>query len=162
MTELTSATSDPLQALLDERDLRELLARYADAVDALDDDALAGVFAPDVRADLLGTTLEGRDAVVTHVITSLSAFSATNHLVGNERIRVDGDTATMRAAVHAFHRHARTGAVWDVFGRYEVGVERHPDGWAITRFTLHGIDGEPRSSRTDRLYRGHPERRART
>lgn len=56
--------ADPdLRVLRNERDVGELLARYADAVDALDAESLGALFDEDARADLLGASITraGRD-----------------------------------------------------------------------------------------------------
>ena len=88
----------------------ELLSRYFAAVDdkRLDAETVAATFTPDgrvVRPD--GTTLVGRDTILTGQNESFARFRVTHHMITDmitdhvaER---DGDTVRVRANMQAMH-----------------------------------------------------------
>lgn len=92
-------------------------------------------------ADAEGYGQQGLDAIVAQTVRYLSGCAATQHLVGNHRIQVDGDTATSTSYVRAFHRAAGTAALqrlapgdfWDFLGEYHDTWRRTPVGWRLCR-----------------------------
>lgn len=123
-----------LATLLDERAIVAVATRYCRALDTKDWPQLTAVFLSDATADLASPTrLVGLEAIVTRIRTALEHLDASQHLVGNHEVSVDGDSATHRCYVQAQHvlRAATGGHNYLVGGRYEDELVRTPDGWRI-------------------------------
>ncbi len=81
-----------LERLLAHDEIRQLVSRYAVAVDSRDLDTLVSLFVPDVR---VGRDAQGRDALRASLRVSLSAVGVTILQVGTQVIDlVDRDHAT--------------------------------------------------------------------
>ncbi|MEU8138068.1 nuclear transport factor 2 family protein [Streptodolium elevatio] len=102
-------------------------------------DRLREVFAPKVRLDY--TSLNGgepaelaADDVVAGWSQVLGAYDATQHLITNHLVDVDGDTAVCTAAFQATHRLANPfGApLWTLGGNYRFDLARSEGRWQIT------------------------------
>jgi ketosteroid isomerase-like protein len=131
--------SNDLQALLDERDIVALAARYCRALDTKDWPLLSEVFVPDATAELgTASLLEGLDAITARIRSALGYLDDSQHLVGNHEVSVDGDTGTHRCYLQAQHiRKVADGSPnYMIAGRYEDRVRRTPDGWRIVHRTL--------------------------
>ena len=131
--------SDDLQALLDERDIVALAARYCRALDTKDWPLLSEVFVPDATAELgTASLLEGLDAITARIRSALGYLDDSQHLVGNHEVSVDGDTGTHRCYLQAQHiRKVADGSPnYMIAGRYEDRVRRTPDGWRSVHRTL--------------------------
>ena len=128
-----------LQALIDEREIRDVAFRYCRALDTKDWALLDDVFVPDATGQLgTPTTLVGIEAIRDRIRTALAHLDDSQHLVGNHEIAVDGDAATHRCYLQAQHiREAATGGPnYIVAGRYEDQLARTDAGWRITHRTL--------------------------
>jgi ketosteroid isomerase-like protein len=138
------------EQLADRAEIIEVTHRYAWALDSRQFEMLDDVFIPDARADLLmPTVLEGREAIVARISGALSRFQATQHLVGNHLITVDGDTATCRCYLQA--QHVRSGVTegspnYLMGGHYEDELVRTAHGWRIAfrRLTITWTEGSTR------------------
>ena len=98
------STSPDLQTLLDEREILQVVTRYARALDTKEWALLDDVFVPDATGDLASPTpLVGVDAIRTRIRAALEHLDASQHLVGNHEIQVDGDDATHRCYLQAQH-----------------------------------------------------------
>lgn len=89
--------------------------------------------------------IEGREAIVAALSTSLSSLDTT-HSVSNPRVTIDGDKAYLDALVEAQHvprdnpsRH------YLMKNRYSVELVREGNIWVILRNTVDNIwrDGDP-------------------
>jgi hypothetical protein len=119
----------------------ELLAEAAWIFDHKQWDRMGEVFTPDT--DAYGQ--QGLEALTASTIRYLGACGPTQHLIGNHRVRVDGDTATVVSYVRAFHcadsatggpdrmERARPDQYWDFLGEYRDTLVRTPAGWRISR-----------------------------
>ncbi len=128
-----------LQALIDEREIRDVAFRYCRALDTKDWALLDEVFVPDATGQLGSpTTLVGIEAIRGRIRTALAHLDDSQHLVGNHEIAVDGDAATHRCYLQAQHiREAAVGGPnYIVAGRYEDQLARTEAGWRITHRTL--------------------------
>jgi hypothetical protein len=87
------------QELLDRFAIDDLLTRYAMAVDAAEWELLDTVFTPDARIDYTsaGGIAGSRDQIKEWLALALAAFPVRQHLIGNKRVTIDGDTAAVRA-----------------------------------------------------------------
>ena len=76
-----------LQELRDRAEIEALVARYVMALDTLDADGYAGVFAEDADFDVAGTKYHGRSEIVK-VVTGLQASRATAEAEGRTQARL--------------------------------------------------------------------------
>src|SRR5690606_25824396 len=121
------AETDALQKLVDKMEIEALVARYVTALDTLDDDAYASVFAEDAVFDVAGTVHDGRDAI-RKIVTDLQESRARNeaagtpspalyHVMSNTSIELLDET-------HARHQsYAQTLRAEDD-GRFVIGFVR--------------------------------------
>jgi hypothetical protein len=123
--------------------VRELVVRMGTLADARDWSALEQLFTDPVRADW--SALSGVPAADVHPSElvdgwrqGLSGLEATHHLIANQQVEVDGDSAHARAYVHAAHRlaNAQGDPLWVVAGHYEHRLVRLDAGWRIAAATF--------------------------
>ncbi len=125
---------DLIQLLIDERDIRDVLHRYATALDRKDWSLLSACFVPEACAEYetIGL-LEGYQAIEKLCRTALRNMSVTQHLIGNIDIRVNGDSASSTCYLHAQHVRPDTsgGDSNIIAGAYEDDLVRTTQGWRI-------------------------------
>ena len=134
-----SSSGDYLESVSsDEQAIIDLAIAYTWALDTKQLDQLREVFLPDATADLNGTRCNGLDAIITAIGERLDRLDATQHLVGNHQVRIDGDTATHRCHLQSQHirRGVEGGDNYVLGGTYEDRVVRTEDGWRIAHRTL--------------------------
>ncbi|MCW2613535.1 MAG: hypothetical protein JWN08_529 [Frankiales bacterium] len=132
--------TDRVQELTDRLDIAEVLARYCDALDQRRWDLLQTVFTADASADYGSVGLPtGVEEIATAIRRTIADLDATQHLVGNIQVQVQGDTAT--AQCYLISQHVRAGQPggeeYLLGGRYVDELVRTPDGWRITFRRLH-------------------------
>ncbi|MGK5555995.1 nuclear transport factor 2 family protein [Actinomadura kijaniata] len=119
-------------------DVIETCTRMAWHADRREWEALRSVFADRVRLDY--TSLNGgepvtlsADDLVAAWSRTLGAFDATQHLVANHLVTVDGDTAVCTASFQATHRLATPfgSPLWTLGGTYRFDLVRDGGGWLI-------------------------------
>jgi len=128
-------STDRLQQLLDERDIVNLMTRYADRIDGNDPIGSAACFAPDGVGHYWGEFV-GREAIAARLAGILDAFVCTSHHLTNWLIEIgtDGDTASAQAYVYAFHRRRKDELPFWVSARWIDQLVRTPDeGWLFAR-----------------------------
>jgi hypothetical protein len=126
-------STDRIQQLIDERDILNLMIRYADRIDANDPIGSAACFAPDGVGDYWGDFV-GREAIATRLAGILDAFLCTSHHLTNWLIEIDGDRATAQSYVYAFHRRRKDELPFWVSARWIDQIVRTPDeGWLFAR-----------------------------
>lgn len=98
---MDDALRERIQRLEDLEAIRDLTARYADAINkgwngkTVDLDALAHVFATDARWESHeGEVTDGIDAILAEVPATTSGVEFSMHAFVNPIIDLDGDTAT--------------------------------------------------------------------
>jgi uncharacterized protein (TIGR02246 family) len=88
----------------DERELNLLALRYARACDTHDAAEFAAIFTEDGEIISPGHTMTGRDQIVAVVPTALKRmYLCTMHLVHNNLVWIEGDTATGETYCFAHH-----------------------------------------------------------
>ncbi len=131
----------------DQQAIIDVAIAYTYALDTKQFDELKAVFAADATADLHGVRCDGRDAIIARIERPISQLDATQHLVGNHQVHVDGDTATHRCYLQSQHvkRGTPGGDNFLIGGTYEDRLARTPDGWRITHRTMTAVwtDGNP-------------------
>jgi hypothetical protein len=131
----------------DEQAIIDIAVAYTWALDTKQLAELRSVFTADATADLNGVACAGVDAIIARIERPLSRLDATQHLVGNHQVQIDGDTATHRCHLQSQHvkRGTAGGDNFLIGGVYEDRLARTPDGWRITHRTLTPVwtDGNP-------------------
>jgi phosphohistidine swiveling domain-containing protein/ketosteroid isomerase-like protein len=142
------AVVSELQVLADKQEITEICYRYGLALDARDWAALAGLFTPDADAYYMNMPpCHGYEAIEDTVRAALTPMSATQHLISNVVVRLDGDRAESTCYLQA--QHVKTGTEggdnFIIAGRYDDQLVRGPDGWRIRERKLTSIwtDGNP-------------------
>jgi hypothetical protein len=139
------AVTDQLQQFLDRQAITDLVSRYGLMVDSLRFRDATDLFTdgfvfefPTVRYALKG----GRrvDVVPAEMTSQLGMppYEATQHVISNVLIELDGDTATVRANLIATHVHrvAEPSSHFDLGGVYEFTVRRTDAGWRLSGVKL--------------------------
>jgi hypothetical protein len=134
----------------------DLQARYVMAMDYLDADGYAAVFAEDGVLDWARGVVEGRAAIREFMATGTYDFtrgapsaqtpdgknwpSTVRHLITNQVIKVDGDTATALTYWIQFNNNAQRNKVeWMLFGSWHDEFVKIDGEWF---FSLHRIHNE--------------------
>jgi len=129
-----------IMGLLEDRyAIVEICTRMAWHTDQREWDQLTEVFAERVRLDY--TSLNGGEPVELTPRQIVQAWSgllgnldATQHLITNHLVTVDGDAAVCTAAFQATHRLASAlgSPLWMLGGTYHVDLIRTVGGWRIS------------------------------
>ena len=112
----------------------ELFNAYADALDKRAWSDLDDVFDPEVTVDYAGAySIEGRTKVVAMIRSYLDPCGPTQHLMGNHRAAITGDTAAASVKMRVHHVGAadRSALTYECFGWYFAGAVRTAQGWRI-------------------------------
>jgi 3-phenylpropionate/cinnamic acid dioxygenase small subunit len=138
------------ERLLDEAAIRSLMDRYGSGVDERDWAGWAEIFDDPLEVDFSGMSADLKPVTLERAkhVASASAvirqFDATQHMITNVQVRLDGDTATCRAVMRAEHwlSGTRGNGRYTMFGVYENGFRRAPDGWRMSRLALRVVREE--------------------
>ncbi len=117
--------------MTDEEAIRQLVARYADAVTRRDADAWSATWTNDGVWDLGNKHAEGRDEIVDLWRASMAVFETVIQLVHQGTIDVERDDAVGRWYLH--EESMRAGIRVRYFGAYDDEYRRTADGWRFTR-----------------------------
>ena len=125
--------SAAVQALLDREAIRDVLVRYATAIDRRDGALLRAVYHANAT-QLWGAHESPVDAFVPGAMRLLERYARTTHQIANERIAIDGDRARSECMCTATHRFADDPDRELVMQlRYLDDFERREGVWRITR-----------------------------
>jgi hypothetical protein len=115
----------------DREQIVEGLAAIAAALDARDWEAVRQWFTTDTHA----YGVRGQDALVEQMKAHLGGVGPTQHLLGNHRVSVDGDTARSLTygRVHHVGAGPMDGASYECMGEYDDQWIRTGQGWRISR-----------------------------
>ena len=83
--------------------IQDVMTRYAAGVDDRDMEQYRACFADDVEIVGFGEPVVGGDKWVEVVIGKLEPFGPTQHMLGPQLVTIDGDTASTRTDVQAWH-----------------------------------------------------------
>ena len=145
---MTERHPDPvIQRLLDRNEVHDLVVRYARALDARDWDLLASCFVPEATYSYPNGGSSSRAEIVERCTRALTRLDASQHLLGNIEITVDGDSASTIVYFQAQHVLTGTpgGDCFIIAGSYRDTLRRTSDGWRITHRAqeYHWMDGNP-------------------
>lgn len=136
-----------LQQLQDKAEIEALVLRYVHALDTLDADAYASVFAEDAEFDVTGTVYRGR-AEIKKIVTDLQASRARDeaagtespslyHVMSNTSIEIVDDDEARHTSYAQTVRAAENGQfVVGFMGRYEDVIVKRDGEWQIQSRTL--------------------------
>jgi len=112
-----------------------LLDAYAEALDRREWKILDEVFAPELEFDFGEWSARSRGEAVQTIRTYLDVCGPTQHLLGNYRIDVSGETARSRVYVRAFHLGvgAAEGKTYEMGGEYRDELRLGEEGWRSFR-----------------------------
>lgn len=137
---------DASRLLVDRAAIVDLTIAYTWALDTKSWDDLDRVFLADATADLT-EDLHGVEAIKARVRRTLADLDASQHIVSNHHVVIEGDEASCRCQLQAQHvrRSARGGPNFIVGGRYEDRLVRTDDGWRIAhrRLVIVWTEGNP-------------------
>jgi uncharacterized protein (TIGR02246 family) len=124
----------------DRTEIRELIARYALALDAGDVDQCVDLFAGDAEFLVYGRSFAGHDGIGKMFREAPRGL----HLTGVSRIDVNGDTATARSQV----LFVRAGSLQLRPALYDDDLVRDGGGWRFRRrrcrfITTYGLSDSP-------------------
>jgi 3-phenylpropionate/cinnamic acid dioxygenase small subunit len=134
---------------MDRLDVIDACTRMAWFADQRDWDRLADVFADEVTLDY--TSLNGGEPatltpaqIVDAWREALGAYDATQHIIGNHLVTVDGDAAACTASFQATHyKKVDFGSpLWRLGGTYRFTLVRGGNGWRITSVVMTATWGE--------------------
>lgn len=143
-------TTDQLREIADRAAIVDLTHRYATALDTRDWKLLESVFLPDAIADygVSGRPSEGLAAITGFCRAMLEPLDASQHLLGNHVVEIEGDVARCHCYLMAQHtrRGCEGGDNFMVGGSYRDELVRGSEGWRIRKRSLEVLwrDGNPR------------------
>ncbi len=131
--------SEALQELADRLAVQDVMIKYATSCDRRDMEEYGSCFTEDALITGFGPAdIHGRQAWVDYVTKALTRFSGTQHLLGNQRVWLSGDTAKLLTYVQATHFLAdRPGAAFTLFATYHDDLVKRNGVWEIT---LHRLE----------------------
>ena len=137
-----------VQELSDRLEITDLLTRYARAVDRKDWDLYRTVFTSDARIDYssAGGAVAGVEEMCTWLEEALAQFPATQHMVSNVHIELEGTTARVEAMFHN-PMTMPDGSTWFTGGWYHHELVRADEGWRSRNLVeesayFHGMPGD--------------------
>jgi hypothetical protein len=123
------AISGPIE---DQLAIRNLHDRYADAVFRRDPLDWGALWAVDAQWDLMGTKVEGREAIVTLWNGAMAGFAFVGFFFQTGAIEVDGDAGTGRVYTNEVLENLE-GELARTVGLYEDQYVRSAGGWLYQR-----------------------------
>ena len=135
----------------DRFEITDVMSSYALALDTKDYSLLRSIFAIDVEVMIVFDSdspdggqvkLTGRSDWIEYVEAALDGTKASQHLLGNPMITLDGNEAVVRTDLQATEYYKDSNkpktTVWGVYETHMVKDK----SWKITRHTLTSIGSE--------------------
>ena len=121
-----------LRALVDELQIRRVLATYCRAIDRCDAELLRTVYWPDA-VDNHGIFNGNAMEFVDFILPMLRTMRSTTHSISNVFIELLGETANVESYVNAYHSAQGPEGPIDIIvgGRYLDQMERRGREWRI-------------------------------
>jgi hypothetical protein len=120
-----------MSAADDRFDIIAILDRYAECLDSRNWPGLADVFTDDVDMDFGIWRARNLDDVRANIRSFLDGCGPSQHLLGNYRIHLDGDTASSRCYCRVMHhgKGEHQGKTFESWIQYADELIRTPSGW---------------------------------
>lgn len=112
--------------------LRELLETYGDAVVRADAEDWGKVWAEDAQWSLMGTVVDGRDAIVEMWKGAMSGLEAVSFQSIPSSLKIEGDRASGRCQTQEFMK-VKDGTTRAIGGLYEDEMVKRDGRWLFTR-----------------------------
>jgi len=127
--------ADQLEMLIDHFEIREVLESYIHACDRADRDAVAEVYHEDSFDDHGHMKSPGHEYATAVVDALKTKWESCNHVLGQSRIKVTGDSAGAETLFYATQTRLQDGVMMldQQLGRYIDKLERRQGQW---RFKL--------------------------
>ncbi len=130
-----------MKTLLDRQAIADVLSSYAAAIDERDMERYQALFEEDVEAvGFASEPICGVDAWLEFVHVQLDRFRSTQHMLGPQLVRIDGDRATARTDLQATHlMNEPKGELFILWATYQTDLVRSSEaehGWKIVRHEL--------------------------
>jgi 3-phenylpropionate/cinnamic acid dioxygenase small subunit len=153
-------TSSDLPSFADVHEIEQVLYRYATALDTMQLDLFDDCFIPDARLYMSVMGAHSPAEYKDMCATELAKLDATQHMIGNAAIAIDGDTARVRSYYQA--QHARNdlapdslllvgGWIDDEFvkvdGKWRIKVRRGRTVWFDGNPAVLGMPALPPAAR---------------
>jgi ketosteroid isomerase-like protein len=133
-----------IEALEDEREIRDVLTRYGLAVDSGDTVATIALYAPDCAIDIDAAVFMNGKEEARFIVESPAhqeILPDCAHVMGPFAVTLNGTTAVATGYATVFVRTAGKPGVWrQSFGRWEL--EKRDGRWAIVRRVSRSV-GRP-------------------
>jgi hypothetical protein len=123
-------TSDEVRALLDQQEVRDVLARLARSIDRLDFELMAECYHPDGTDERHGVRRTVPE-FIAWVEPVLRSMDSTLHQLTTQLVVVDGDEATAETYCVARHVLPPDGRVWFAHLRYHDDLVRLDGRWRL-------------------------------
>lgn len=138
-----TGTDAQARALADRAEISDLICNYARSVDTRDWPLFRSCFADEIEADFsslgdMGFFRGSADEWVELARGLIENLDATQHLMGNIQVEIDGDRAIARCYVQAQHVRAEDlgGNLYIIAGHYRHEMIRTAQGWRSQRYSL--------------------------
>ena len=112
----------------DELAIRDLNARYIDAVNRNDKDAWAATWSETGSWDLMGMETSGRDQILQFWLGAMSSFDFAVMMLNSGTLQIDGDNASGRWYMTE-HLKSKEGNPEMVLGVYDDRYRREDGHW---------------------------------
>ncbi len=118
----------------DRQAIIDLTVAYTWALDQRNLEELRNVFTANATAELRGVRCDGVDGIIARISAAVNRLDATQHLIGNHQVVIEGDTASCRCQLHSQHVKVGTegGENFVIGGVYEDQLTRTEVGWRIS------------------------------
>jgi hypothetical protein len=143
MSEMAKAMAGPAkaptaEALAEHHALGQLAKIYALGMDLRDYDLCRSAFAPDAVGEERGQ-MAHVDQYLRRTYEVGASFHATQHLIGQQYVRLDGDEAEVWSYGVAHHKVAPGEARDEIIAgvQYRDRCRRFPQGWLIVERRVH-------------------------
>lgn len=127
-----------IDRLEEKQKIVDLTIAYTWIIDQGPRERLREIFTEDAVFIIDTRHLNGIDEIRGKIERTLGGLSASQHIVSNHQVSIDGDTATSRCYLHAQHTRNGTegGENYVMAGRYIDKLVRVDSQWRITERQL--------------------------
>jgi hypothetical protein len=121
-----------MSTTLDELAIRDLVARYIDAVNRYHSDDWAATWSESATWNLMGMEVSGRDAIVELWTTAMAGFEFAIMMLNSGTVSVDGESASGRWYLTE-HLKPVEGDTNITLGVYDDEYRREDGAWLFSR-----------------------------
>ncbi len=140
-------TEGQIDQLVEKQKIIDLTIAYTWIIDHGPRDNLKEIFTDDAVFIIDVRHLNGIDEIMGKIERTLGGLSASQHIISNHQVMVDGKNATCSCYLHAQHTLHGTegGDNYIMAGRYIDKLSQVDDEWRITerRLILDWVEGNP-------------------